>query len=87
MSLITTLANRTTTQDFQVTKSTTTTYRIYLDPEEDGWFVVTSPDLDPLVTQGENMEEAIKNSYDAVKLILEDEGSNQEDFNLLVIDR
>jgi predicted RNase H-like HicB family nuclease len=85
MSLTTTLANR-TIQNFQVTKSTTT-YRIYLDAEEDGWFVVTSPDLDPLVTQGENMEEAIKNAYDAVKLILEDKDSNQEDFNLLVVDR
>ena len=71
---------------FQVTKSTIT-YRIYLDPEEDGWFVVTSPDLDALVTQGESEVEAIKNAYDAVNLILEDEGKNKEDFNLLVVDR
>jgi|GEM_PF-5792436 predicted RNase H-like HicB family nuclease len=85
MSLITPIPN-TIIPPFQVTKSTIT-YRIYLDPEEDGWFVVTSPDLDPLVTQGKGETEAIKNAYDAVKLILEDEEKDKEDFNLLVVDR
>ena len=48
--------------------------------------VVTS-DLNALITQGKNEVEAIKNAYEAVQLLLEDEGSSKEDFNLLVVDR
>jgi predicted RNase H-like HicB family nuclease len=85
MSLITTKPNI-TIPEFQVTQSKTT-YRVYLDPEEEGCFVVTSPDLNALVTQGKNEVQAIKNAYEAVQLLLEDGGSSKEDFNLLVVDR
>ncbi len=85
MSLITTSANRTTTQDFQVTKSITT-YRIKLTPAEEGGYVVTSPDLDALITQGENEDDAMKNAYEATELLLEDEYPNKE-FNLVIDER
>lgn len=63
------------------------TYRIYLDEGEDGWLIVTSPDLESLITQGKDEKEAIANAYDVTRLLLlEEEGVNKE-FNLAVIDR
>ena len=61
------------------------TYRISLQKGQDGWLVVTSPDLKSLVTQGKNEEEAIANAYDAAQLLLEEAGT-MKDFNLLVIE-
>jgi predicted RNase H-like HicB family nuclease len=85
MSLITTRANRTTTQDFQVTQSIPT-YRIKLTTAEEGGYVVTSPDLDALITQGENEDDAMKNAYEATELLLEDKYPNKE-FNLIIDER
>jgi|SoiMethySBSTD1v2_1073268.scaffolds.fasta_scaffold74653_5 predicted RNase H-like HicB family nuclease len=70
---------------FHVTKSITT-YRIILTPAEEGGYVVTSPDLDALITQGENENDAMKNAYEATELLLEDEYPNKE-FNLVIDER
>lgn len=85
----TTTVNETETVPVPVFKEildTKETYRIYLNEGEDGWIVVTSPDLKPLVTQGKTEDEAIANAYEAAELLLEESGLNK-DFNLLVIDK
>ncbi len=46
-------------------------YRIFLQTDEDGRFVATSPDLQGVVTDGKNKDEAIKNAIEAVEAILE----------------
>ena len=42
------------------------------------WFVVTSPDLESLVTQGKDEKDAIKNAYEAIELILEEKGKPEQ---------
>jgi len=67
------------------TEESKATYRIYLENGADGWIIVTSPDLQSLTTQGRTEDEAIKNAYEAVELLLE-EASSKKDFNLVVIE-
>jgi len=57
-------------------------YRVFLETGLDGWIVVTSPDLEGLVTQGKTEDEAIKNALEAVELILED--SDNKEFSLII---
>jgi predicted RNase H-like HicB family nuclease len=61
------------------------TYRISLKQGEDGWLIVTSPDLKPLVTQGKSEKEAISNAYEAAHLLQEEAGI-MKDFNLVIIE-
>jgi len=42
------------------------TYKIYLNKGEDGWIVVTSPDMKSLITQGRNEDEAARNALEVV---------------------
>jgi predicted RNase H-like HicB family nuclease len=62
-------------------------YRIIMQSGEDGWITLTSPDLRSLVTQGKNEDEAIKNAYEAVDLLLEEESGQKKAFSLMVIDK
>jgi predicted RNase H-like HicB family nuclease len=61
-------------------------YRITMTPCEDPekGFTVTSkePDLQGLVTQGEDEEEALKMAYEAAELLLEDKGLTRDRFFL-----
>lgn len=41
-------------------------YRLNLEADPDGGFVVTSPDVPELVTQGETQDEAIENAREAM---------------------
>lgn len=56
-------------------------FRITLEQGQDGWIVVTSPDIDSLVTQGKTEKEAIDNAREAIDLLLEED--EKKDFNLL----
>lgn len=58
-------------------------YRITLEQGQDGWFVVKSPDLPAVITQGKTEEEAVKNGFEAVVAVLEELGESS-DFNLIV---
>lgn len=56
-----------------------TTYRlrVELEPQPEGGYTVTSPDLPELITEGNTVEEAFENVGDALKAVLEiyeDEG-------------
>ena len=62
------------------------TYKIHLEPAEEGGFIVTSPDFPELVTQGDNENEATNNAYEAVGLILEEDGRGRE-FTLIIDER
>jgi predicted RNase H-like HicB family nuclease len=61
--------------------------RIIMQRGEDGWVMVTSPDLRSLVTQGSDEDEAIKNAIEAVDLLLEEESGKKKEFSLMVIDK
>lgn len=86
MSTTTTVNETVLIPVFKETLDAKETFRIYLNEGEDGWIVVTSPDLKPLVTQGKTEDEAIANAYEAAELLLEESGL-KKDFNLLVIDK
>lgn len=66
------------------TSSIKKSYRITLEPGQDGWFVVTSPDIESLVTQGKTEKEAIDNAREAIDLLLEESGE-KKDFNIIAI--
>jgi predicted RNase H-like HicB family nuclease len=46
-------------------------YRIYIERDEDGMFVVTCPALPGCVSQGASREEAIAKTREAIELYLE----------------
>jgi predicted RNase H-like HicB family nuclease len=46
-------------------------YRIYIERDEDGVFVVTCPALPGCVSQGANRDEALANIREAIELYLE----------------
>jgi len=50
---------------------TATATCLNLEKGEDGYYVVTSPDVKGLVTQGKTKDEAIKNGMEALALIRE----------------
>jgi predicted RNase H-like HicB family nuclease len=62
------------------------TYKISLKEDEDGWIVVSSPDLPSLITQGKTEDEAIKNALDVVRLFIDEKYIENKDFNLQIID-
>jgi predicted RNase H-like HicB family nuclease len=55
-------------------------YRIVLEKDEDGRVVVRSPDLQGVVTDGADENEAIKNAFEAVEAIL----GREMGFNLII---
>jgi len=60
---------------------TETTYKVVLDEDADGRFVVTCPELQGVVTDGATEKEALGNVRDAIEAILEDMGDMKE-FNI-----
>ena len=62
------------------------TIRIHLDKGEDGWIIVTSPDIKSLITQGEDETSAIKNAYEVVE-ILKEEKELDKDIKLVIYSR
>jgi len=46
-------------------------YRVILEPNEDGGFTVTVPDLPGCITEGDTIEEALKNAKEAIEGHLE----------------
>ncbi|MGB6534267.1 MAG: type II toxin-antitoxin system HicB family antitoxin [Candidatus Nitrosopolaris sp.] len=61
-------------------------YTVILQKDEDDRIVVRSPDLQGVVTDGADMNEAIRNAIEAVDAIVESRGLNK-DYNLIVIQR
>jgi predicted RNase H-like HicB family nuclease len=59
-------------------------YRIILEKDEDGRIVVRSPDLQGVVTDGMDKEEALRNSIESINAVLEARGLDKE-FNIIVI--
>lgn len=62
------------------------TYKIYLEQGEDGWIVVTSPDIKSLITQGHDEDNAIRNALEVIDLINEDNELGK-DFKLVFYSR
>ena len=60
-------------------------YRIVLEKDEDGRVVVRCPDLQGVVTDGADENEAIRNAIEAIIGILETKGVSEKPFNLIVI--
>jgi len=60
------------------------TYRIFLEKDEEGNYIVTCPDLQGVVTWGETEDKAIENAYEAVQAMLEARKMNEK-FNLIAI--
>ena len=58
-------------------------YHITLTPDEDGRIVVECTELEGLVTDGKDLDEALVNAAEAVSVYLEEEGDTSE-FNLIV---
>jgi len=48
------------------------TYKIHLNKEEEGGFMVTVPALPGCVTQGDDIDEAIAMSKEAIELYIEE---------------
>lgn len=46
-------------------------YRVILEPNEDGGFTVTVPDLPGCITEGDTIEKALKNAKEAIEGHLE----------------
>jgi predicted RNase H-like HicB family nuclease len=46
-------------------------YRVLIEQDEDGMFVVEVPSLPGCVTQGETRDEAIRNAHEAIEAYLE----------------
>ena len=46
-------------------------YRILIEPNEEGGYTVTVPDLPGCVTQGDTLEEALQNAKEAIEGHLE----------------
>ena len=47
-------------------------FKVILDPDETGGFVVSCPSLPSCYSQGETIEEALENIKEAILLCLED---------------
>ncbi|MBA3749320.1 MAG: type II toxin-antitoxin system HicB family antitoxin [Nitrosopumilus sp.] len=62
------------------------TYHVNLDKGEDGWIIVTSPEIKSLITQGRDEEDAIKNALEVIDLLIE-EKELDKDFKLVFYSR
>jgi predicted RNase H-like HicB family nuclease len=47
-------------------------FKVFLEPDEDGGYVVVCPSLQGCYSQGETVEEALVNIREAIELCLED---------------
>jgi len=47
-------------------------FKVFLEPDEDGGYVVVCPSLQGCCSQGETVEEAMANIREAIELCLED---------------
>lgn len=47
-------------------------FKVFLEPDEDGGYVVVCPSLQGCYSQGETVEEALANIREAIELCLED---------------
>ena len=47
-------------------------FKVFLEPDEDGGYVVVCPSLPGCYSQGETVEEALANIREAIELCLED---------------
>ncbi len=66
------------------TSSSKKSYSIILEKDEDGRIVVRSPDLQGVVTDGVNKDEALRNAIESINAVLETRGLDKE-YNLIVI--
>jgi predicted RNase H-like HicB family nuclease len=67
------------------TDSEQVTYRVIMEQDEDGRFVVTCPDLQGVVTDGATQEEAMANVRHAINDMLEALKMPNKEFNLIPI--
>jgi predicted RNase H-like HicB family nuclease len=54
-------------------------FKVIIEPDEDGRFVVNCPSLQGCYSQGETIDEALKNIKEAILLCLEDLESTGEE--------
>jgi len=47
-------------------------FKVFLEPDEDGGYVVVCPSLPGCYSQGESVEDALANIREAIELCLED---------------
>ena len=47
-------------------------FKVFLEPDEDGGYVVSCPSLPGCYSQGETIEDALANIREAIELCLED---------------
>ena len=47
-------------------------FKVFLEPDEDGGYVVVCPSLQGCYSQGETVDEALSNIKEAIELCLED---------------
>ncbi|MBN1762717.1 MAG: type II toxin-antitoxin system HicB family antitoxin [Methanomicrobia archaeon] len=53
-------------------------FPVLVEKDEDGFFVVECPLLQGCYTQGETLDEALKNIHEVIELCLEEEGQKEE---------
>ncbi len=53
-------------------------FKVFLEPDETGGYVVSCPSLPGCFSQGETVEEALVNIKEAIKLCIEDMKSQKE---------
>jgi predicted RNase H-like HicB family nuclease len=53
-------------------------FKVFLEPDEDGGYVVVCPSLQGCYSQGETVDEALANIKEAIELCLEVEGAKNE---------
>lgn len=53
-------------------------YRVLLEKGQDGWIVAKSVDLRGAISQGKNVDEALRNIIEAISVILEHETGQQD---------
>ncbi len=58
-------------------KSTKITLPVIVEKDEDGFFVVECPLLKGCYTQGETLDEALKNIREVIEMCLEDESEDE----------
>jgi predicted RNase H-like HicB family nuclease len=54
-------------------------YKVFLEPDEDGGYVVVCPSFQGCYSQGETVEEALSNIREAIELCLEELCDRGED--------
>jgi len=55
-------------------------FKVLLEPDEDGGYVVVCPSIPGCYSQGNTVEEALANIREAIELCLEEMADNGEEF-------